>query len=124
MVRVTTARGAIPLGDAQVRIRGEDPEDSGILYALRTDRDGLTKKVTLPTPPLSNSESPQGGVPFTTYGVDVFKEGYTPLSFQNVPVFPGVVSVQPAVMVPLAGGLPESGESVATKNQNKQFPVN
>ena len=122
MVRVTTARGAIPLGDAQVRIRREDPQDSGILYALRTDRDGLTKKVTLPTPPLSNSESPQGGVPYATYGVDVFKEGYAPLSFQNVPVFPGVVSVQPAVMVPSEGGLPEGGESVAIKNQSKQVP--
>ena len=122
MVRVTTARGAIPLEDAQVRIRREDPQDSGILYALRTDRDGLTKKVTLSTPPLSNSESPQGGVPYATYGVDVFKEGYAPLSFHNVPVFPGVVSVQPAVMVPSEGGLPEGGESVAIKNQSKQFP--
>ena len=124
MVRVTTARGAIPLEDAQVRIRRETPEDSGILYALLTDRDGLTKKVTLPTPPLSNSESPQGGVPYATYGVDVFKEGYAPLSFHNVPVFPGVVSVQPAVMVPSQGGLPDGGESVSTKNQNKQFPEN
>ena len=123
VVRVTTARGAIPLSDAQVRIRKETPEDSGILYALRSDRDGLTPKVPLPTPPLSNSESPQGGIPFATYGVDVFRAGYAPLSFQNVPIFPNVVSVQPAVMIPLAEGFPPSREetTVEIPSQSKQF---
>ena len=124
VVRVTTARGAIPLADAQIRIRKETAEDSGILYALRSNRDGLTSKVALPTPPLSNSDSPQGGIPFSTYGVDVFKDGYTPLSFQNVPIFPGVVSVQPAVMIPLAVGFSSITEeqSIETPSQNKQFP--
>ena len=123
VVRVTTARGAIPLADAQVRIRKETVEDAGILYALRSDRDGLTPKVSLPTPPRSNSESPQGGIPFATYGVEVFREGYTPLSFQNVPIFPGVVSVQPAVMIPLAEGFPPSREetTVEIPSQSKQF---
>ena len=74
--------------------------------------------------PLSNSESPQGGIPFSTYGVDVFKEGYGPLSFQNVPIFPGVVSVQPAVMIPLPEGFPPIVEeqNVATTAEDKQFP--
>lgn len=104
VVRVTTARGAIPLSDASVRIRKETPEDSGILFALQSGRDGLTEKVPLATPPVARSEAPNEGVPFATYGIDVFKEGYVPLSFHNVPVFPTVVSVQPAVMVPLPEG--------------------
>ena len=124
VVRVSTARGAIPLADAQVRIRGESSEDSGILYALRSNQDGLTSKVALSTPPLSNSDSPQGGIPFSTYGVDIFKDGYTPLFFQNVPIFPGVVSVQPAVMVPLPEGFPPltKGEFIVMPNQDKQLP--
>lgn len=103
VVRVSTARGALPLPDASVRIRGEG-ERSGILFALQTDRDGLTEKVPLATPSPSVSQAPGEGVPFATYGVDVFLEGYVPLSFQNVPVFPSVVSLQPAVMVPLPEG--------------------
>lgn len=101
IVKVTTARGAIPLEGASVSIRGGDQENSGILYALHTNRDGQTKRVTLPTPPKSASQTPSGVIPYANYNVDVFRDGYVPLSFQNVPVFPSIVSIQPAVMVPL-----------------------
>ena len=128
MVRVTTARGAIPLADASVRIRKEEADDSGILYALQSGRDGLTRKVALPTPPISFSESPNGGgVPYASYSVDVFKEGYSPLYFQNVPVFPTVVSVQPAVMIPLPELFTESdaeGEVIVTPPENPGTDLN
>ncbi len=100
IVKVTTARGAIPLENASVSIRGGDRENSGILYSLRTNNDGQTEKISLPTPPPSASAVPGNTVPYSTYNIEVFKEGYTPLSFQNVPVFPAIVSIQPAVMIP------------------------
>ena len=100
VVRVSTARGAIPLENAAVNIRGGDREQSGVLHSLRTDRDGKTPVVSLPTPPLSESETPNGETPYAVYHVDVFKEGYLPLFFHNVPIFPSVISIQPAVMVP------------------------
>ena len=99
-VKVTTAQGAIPLADASVNIRGGAPESSGILRALRTNRDGQTEKIALPTPPIANSEAPNGAIPYAVYQIDVAKEGYLPLSFQNVPIFPSVLSIQPAVMIP------------------------
>ena len=100
VVRVSTARGAIPLENAAVNIRGGDAAESGILFSLRTDRDGKTAPVALPTPDLSASESPGTEIPYAVYHIDVFKDGYAPLFFHNVPVFPSVISVQPAVMVP------------------------
>ena len=102
-VKVSTARGAIPLADATVNVRGASPEQSGILRSLRTNRDGQTERIALPTPPRSASASPDVGnsvPPFSVYGIDVFKEGYVPLEFQQVPIFPDVTSIQPAVMVP------------------------
>lgn len=99
-VRVTTARGAIPLEGATVNIRGNEADSSAILYSLLSDRDGRTPKVALDTPPKENSDTPGGAAAFSTYNIDVFKEGYVPLYFQNVPVFPNIMSVQPAVMVP------------------------
>ena len=102
-VRVSTARGAIPLSGATVNIRGGDAESSTILYSLISDRDGKTERVALPTPPMENSESPGMATPYSTYNIDVFKEGYIPLYFHNVPIFPSVISVQPAVMVPSSG---------------------
>ena len=86
--------------NAAVNIRGGSAEQSGILYSLRTDRDGKTEPVTLPTPALSISSAPSEETPYAVYHIDVFKEGYVPLFFHNVPVFPSVISVQPAVMVP------------------------
>ena len=99
-VNVSTARGAIPLEGATVNIRADEADSSEILYSLLSDRDGRTPKISLPTPPQSNSDSPGGATPFSTYNVDVFKDGYVPLYFHNVPVFPAVHSIQPAVMVP------------------------
>ncbi|MBQ9783261.1 MAG: hypothetical protein IJW44_01940 [Clostridia bacterium] len=100
IVKVSTARGAIPLADAAVNIRGGDPETSGVLYSLRTNRDGQTERVALPTPPRSASEAPGGIVPYANYNIEVSRPGYLPLSFQNVPVFPSITSIQPAVMIP------------------------
>ena len=100
IVKVSTARGAIPLEGATVNVRGGDPAHSGVLLSLRTDRDGQTPRVTLPTPPLSASEAPGGITPFANYNIDVFAEGYVPLAFHNVPIFPSIVSIQPAVMIP------------------------
>ena len=100
IVKVTTARGAIPLADASVLIRGGEKENSDVIFSLRTNRDGQTPRLTLPTPPRSASESPNGGVPYATYNVEVAKEGYLPLSFPNVPIFPSILSIQPAVMIP------------------------
>ena len=105
VVRVSTARGAIPLEGATVNVRGSTAADSGILFSLRTDRDGKTEKIALPTPTRSASTAPGNTAPYATYNLDVFSDGYIPLAFHNVPVFPEVVSIQPAVMVPL----PESG---------------
>lgn len=104
VVRVSTALGAIPLENATVNIRGNTPESSGILYSLLSDRDGITKKVALPTPPKSLSETPGNGSPFSTWNIDVFKEGYVPVSYQSVPVYSSVISVQPAVLVPYTQG--------------------
>ncbi|MBQ2998875.1 MAG: hypothetical protein IJD64_00290 [Clostridia bacterium] len=108
IVKVTTARGAIPLAGASVNIRGATVENSGVLYSLRTNRDGQTEKVALPTPPRSNSETPNGGTPYALYTVDVAKEGYLPQTFERVPVFPSILSIQPAVMIPAPESLGET----------------
>ena len=100
-VRVSTASGAIPLEGVAVNIRGGELADSSVIYALSTNSDGLTPTVSLPTPPRINSENPQSTQPpYAVYNVDVFKDGYIPLRFESVPVFPTIVSIQPAVMVP------------------------
>ena len=102
VIKASTARGALPLEDAQVSIRGSEPENSGIILSLTTNSAGITDKVALPAPPRVLSESPNIIIPYSLYNVDVFKEGYTDLHFNDVAVFDSVTSIQPAVMIPLA----------------------
>ena len=100
-VRVSTARGAIPLENAAVNIRGGNIEDSSVIYSLSTNSDGLTPVVSLPTPPRANSEHPQDQeANYAVYNIDVFASGYYPAFFHNVPVFSGITSVQPAILLP------------------------
>lgn len=101
IIKVSTARGAIPLEGASVNIRGATPENSDIIYSLVSNEDGLTPKIALPTPLRFLSESPGNAVPYALYNIDVFNDGYADLSFTNVAVFDSITSLQPAVMIPL-----------------------
>ena len=102
IVKVSTARGAIPLDDAAVSIRGGNRENSDIIYSLRTNSDGLTPKISLPAPAKANSETPNGAFPFSVWNIDVFKDGYVPVYFKNVPVYASITSIQPAILVPIS----------------------
>jgi len=101
-VRVTTARGAIPLDGATVTVTGNTQDNSGVLGVYSTGGDGLTPKIALPAPPRANSESPNSGVPFFTYNLEIVRDGYFNQTYQNVPVFEGISAMQTAEMIPFA----------------------
>ncbi len=108
VVRVTTASGAIPLEDALVTVREYKSGSGGdIVATLRTNSSGLTEKISLPAPPRSMSLSPGNGKSYSSYLIQVDKDGYGMQQYINVPVFDGVVAVQNADLVPL----PENGET-------------
>lgn len=122
IVRVATARGAIPLENATVNIRAAATPDGEIreegvpgegylIAALRTDRDGLAPRIALPTPPRSMSESPGNGRSYALYDIDVALDGYRSNYYQNVPVFDTVTSLQTVELIPLSEGeRPELGQ--------------
>ena len=103
IVKVSTASGAIPVEGVTVIVRGNEEEQADILLSLLTDRDGLTKKVSLPAPAraLSGAPSP-ASKPYSTYNIDVFKEGYYPQHYNRVPIFDGIVAVQNAAIIPIS----------------------
>jgi len=101
---VGNALGTIPIENATVYVY-TDPsngDEGRLLYTLTTDRDGLTETVTLPTPPLSESFSPEAPKPYSTYNVFATKQGFYPTEGRTVPLFPGITSIQPINMVPLS----------------------
>lgn len=125
IVRVTTARGAIPLEGARVDIRtyedekGSDPTSRGdIVASLITGRDGSTVRVPLPTPPAASSESPGSNHPYARYSADVFLDGYRRQSYLGIPIFDGITSLQSAVLIPL----PEDGSGGTIPEDTQYFP--
>ena len=101
VIRASTASGALPLENASVTVRGNQPNFSAVIVELTTGRDGLTPKISLAAPPRGNSEAPGIENPFATYNVDVQLDGYFPATAQQVPIFDGITSVQPVSLVPL-----------------------
>lgn len=104
VVRVTTALGAIPLENAAVTVRGDGDENADVVYSLSTNSDGNTERIPLPTPPKSNSATPNDRAAYATYSIDVFADGYSPLHLSGVPVFSSIISIQPAIMLPFIEG--------------------
>ncbi len=103
-VRVSTAGGAIPLEAASVTVRGGDIDAPSPIYSLSTNSDGLTPTVSLSAPPRAASQTPEDTSPaYAVYNIDVYADGYVPAFFHNVPIFTGINSVQPAVLVPSTG---------------------
>ena len=100
-VRVTTARGALPVCGAHVFVTrcGE----GGVCAACETDESGLSRSFILPTESAEHAvigEPP----PCARYDVEVLAEGFEPASFAAVPVYAGVTSVQCAELVPRPAG--------------------
>ena len=103
IVQVSTATGAIPLPGALVTVRNYDPEggsDVGnVIATMRTDRSGRTQKLALPAPARALSQAPGSKIlPYALYSIDVKTDRYFENYFASVPIFDGVVAVQPAIL--------------------------
>ncbi len=103
---VITARSAnegFPIEGARVTISeaGED-EAASVVAVTKTDSSGKTERIRVQTPPKYLSENPGATEPpFASYNVVTEKDGYYTVTNVGMPVYPGVVSVQPVAMVPL-----------------------
>ena len=105
IVKVSTARGAIPLENATVSVRGTPESNSGIIYSLETDSSGLTPKLPLPAPRKILSQSPNNDLPpYSLWNVDVFYKGFSTAHYTNVPVYADITSIQNADLIPLPEG--------------------
>lgn len=125
IVRVTTARGAIPLEGARVDIRTcneeseVDPSVRGdIVASLVSGRDGSTVRVPLSTAPAAASETPGVRQPFARYSAEVAMTGYRRQTYIGIPVFDGITSIQQAILTPL----PEDGTGGTGPMEPQYFP--
>ncbi len=112
IVKVTTARGAIPIENANVYLRDYSTDSEAkrgdILGSYKTDSSGATKRISLPTAPKSLSISPGNKAKaYKTYNIDVHSDGFYDQFYINVPIFDGITAIQSVDLIPL----PENGRS-------------
>ena len=101
-VAVKTAGGALPVENAVVRVKDGGGALIGVFF---TDRDGKTPRLKVLAPPKANSESPgAASPPFYNYNVDTDKAGFISVRNVDVPVYPGVTSIQSVELIPLSEG--------------------
>ena len=104
-VHAYTSYAQIPLENVTVAVTAAD----GTAIALRlTDRSGQIRPVEIPTPELSESQSPGAEQkPYTTVILRARLPGYEQIEAENVQVFADTVTWQNLEMIPLAE-LPEA----------------
>ena len=102
-VKSIIADGALPLQNTLVNIRGADEENRFVEYSLLTDSDGLTETVSLPTPSVEYSLSPNPTeIPYANYDITAMADGYYPINIVGVSVFANTHSLQVVNMIPIA----------------------
>ncbi len=121
---VTAGEDAIPIEDAYVEVRrylNENEEGGEVIYSLKTNPDGKTVPVELSAPSKTLSQYPGSDtLPYSEYSVTVIKDGYSTVENIGIPIFDGVVAIQPIALLPLTEKdlyLPYESE-IIVKEQN------
>ena len=99
-VRAYSSFAQLPLKDVSVTVTASD--GTAIAMAL-TDRSGKITPISVPAPPLQESQSPgSADAPFTTVMIIARLRGYEQIRAEGVQVFADTVTLQNLEMIPLA----------------------
>lgn len=99
-VRAYSSFAQLPLKDVSVAITAAD--GTAIAMAL-TDRSGKITPVSIPVPPLADSQTPgSADAPFTVVNIHARLRGYEQIRAEGVQVFADTVTLQNLEMIPLA----------------------
>lgn len=103
-VNVTTLRRLYPVKGATVTVFTGAPATPTVIETDITDESGKSGVFNLKTPPKSESQQAEndGALPYASYNISVRSDGYVEQIAMNVPVFPGVISVQGIDLIPIA----------------------
>ena len=101
-LRVQAFIGAqgLPVQGALVTVSAPFKDGERVLYAVKTNSDGIADNLILPAPDREASQIPGSQNPFAEYNVSVSHPDYRTALFTGVPVFAGVKSIQPVVFLP------------------------
>lgn len=113
--QTVTSRAEIPVAGATVTVSTVRPGRGRVLLSVqRTDESGMTELVTVPTPDLANSLSPNQPQGWTDVQVAASHPNYDGVVIRDVQIFPGVTTIQELILVPRGGMPTDLGETETT----------
>ena len=111
-VQTVTSRAEIPVAGATVTVSTLRPGVGRVLLSVqRTDESGMTALVTVPTPDLANSLTPDQPQGWTDVQVGASHPNYDGIVVRDVQIFPGVTTLQELILVPRGGMPTDLGET-------------
>lgn len=102
-INVFSGNNYIPINNATVTIRNTLPQNQAILEQLTTDSSGQTQTISLPTPPIEYSLTPESSMPYSEYDITVSAPGYETTALTGAQVLPDVKAIQDINLTPLPG---------------------
>lgn len=114
-VQTVTSRAEIPVAGATVTVSTLRPGVGRVLLSVqRTDESGMTALVTVPTPDLANSLTPNQPQGWTDVQVGASHPNFDGVVIRDVQIFPGVTTLQELILVPRGGMPTDLGETETT----------
>jgi peptidoglycan hydrolase-like protein with peptidoglycan-binding domain len=102
-VNVFSQNNYNPIPNATVIIQNTQTQESNVAEELDTDSSGQTETISLKTPPLEYSLTPESSMPYGEYNITVSAPGYETTILTGAQILPDVKAIQDIRLVPLPG---------------------
>ena len=102
-VNVFSQNNYNPITNATVTIQNTFPQEGSTLEQLNTGSSGQTETISLRTPPLEYSLTPESSMPYGEYNITVSAPGYETTVLTGAQILPDVKAIQDIRLVPLPG---------------------
>ena len=111
-VQTLTSRAELPVAGAVVSVSAARAGGGReLLNVQRTDESGMTELISVPTPELSNSLSPELPRGWTDVQIAASHPDFDGVVSRGVQIFPGVTTIQTLRLVPRGGMPTDLGET-------------
>ena len=111
-VQTLTSRAELPVSGATVSVSmARSGGGRELLNVQRTDESGMTELISVPTPELSNSLSPELPRGWTDVQIAASHPDFDGVVSRDVQIFPGVTTLQTLRLVPRGGMPTDLGET-------------
>lgn len=122
LVNVRTGSNSYAVEGAMVMVTAVIDGRRAVLASGLTDRSGISPKFELPVPDAEHSQEPGSETrPYNLFDVSVTAEGFFNARSVDVPVFPGITSVQNFNLIPVPLMMEPSDETLTYYNEEPDF---